>query len=896
METPKKIRPSIPLELFLDALLLLLFMAQAFIAANLLIYGYLPLPAEWGNRLLTHKTPQVLKATMAELRLRANGRFEFIGLEVHVDPIEQALFRADSAELALSMNGFALPLLESVVVSGGTFYTPAVYSPNGKHSPLLEKIALRIRPSEGSLKVDRFAALHEEIRLRGAFDIPDELPRSGPAIELAEMMRRFYTEAGRLRQQKERIGSLESPTIVFKTSSKSTQQLSVKLSSHELNLPEISGERIEMEFVLAWSEAELTTIQPPLLRASSLSIPKYQVRIEDLVAEIPTESVATVIEGRLPPMRLAARTLSALKYELDAPFLTLDPSALPQLQFTGSARSLDGAFSLQGHLNTDNWSGSIQAKGSIDLGKIAPQSLNGRIPEICFGHTPYFDLNVHFDENFSPKMTTLLADVKDVIIEDLHFDHIRAKGTYEDELYTINKLFLGRKEQWLDLKFRLNRAKDYRATVVGSAIPHDYNSIMPRWWEAIFREFDFSDIEYSRSDFIIYGNTGRRAADLYFGHTEARKVRYRDVLLDEGELIVRGRGPYTELHQLKARSGGGSAKGNISFFSKLDEVRSPASVRLDMEATLTLEDAGKLFGRRIAAIIGDFDTEALPITRLEGAIFNGAYPEYSGKSYFDIRAVCEEPISYKQVPLDYLNFMLYGRAGMTYLRDFEFGYANGIGRANIDVLTPKNGESSVRYALELVDANKNEAIQNLPRLDEIENSFETGIAESRTQPQREEARIDFKIKGSGPINNVLAHTGNGVFEMRSQKLGTLQLLGPLSKLLQNTQLNFTSFKLNQMGGSFRYQDELVTFDPLQIDGPLTQIRTPGTLNLKDQSLDMRVSVYLFRNVGDTESNIRKISELITKPIPNLLEFELTGTIQDQKLRSLYDPRNLIPRF
>lgn len=176
MATPKKIRPSIPLELFLDALLLLLFMAQAFIAANLVIYGYLPLPAEWGNRLLAHKTPQVLKATMAELRLRANGRFEFIGLEIHVDPIKQALFRADSAELALSMNGFDLPILESVVVSGGTFYTPAVYSPNGEHSPLLEKIALRIRPGEGSLEVDRFAALHEEISLRGAFDIPDELP------------------------------------------------------------------------------------------------------------------------------------------------------------------------------------------------------------------------------------------------------------------------------------------------------------------------------------------------------------------------------------------------------------------------------------------------------------------------------------------------------------------------------------------------------------------------------------------------------------------------------------------------------------------------------------------------------------------------------------------------
>ena len=93
-----------------------------------------------------------------------------------------------------------------------------------------------------------------------------------------------------------------------------------------------------------------------------------------------------------------------------------------------------------------------------------------------------------------------------------------------------------------------------------------------------------------------------------------------------------------------------------------------------------------------------------------------------------------------------------------------------------------------------------------------------------------------------------------------------------------------------------YKDDLVTFDPLHIDGDRTQIDTPGTLCLSDQTLNMNVEVKLFGNAGKPDSKLRKIGELITKPIPNLLQFELTGTLKDQKLRSLYDPRNLIPNL
>ena len=113
-------------------------------------------------------------------------------------------------------------------------------------------------------------------------------------------------------------------------------------------------------------------------------------------------------------------------------------------------------------------------------------------------------------------------------------------------------------------------------------------------------------------------------------------------------------------------------------------------------------------------------------------------------------------------------------------------------------------------------------------------------------------------------------------------------------MLQSTQLNFTSFNLSKMRGTL-YKDDLVTFDPLARRRPHPDRRS-GTLCLSDQTLNMNVEVKLLGNAGKPGSKLRKIGDFITKPIPNLLQFELTGTLKNQRLRSLYDPRNLIPNL
>jgi hypothetical protein len=178
------------------------------------------------------------------------------------------------------------------------------------------------------------------------------------------------------------------------------------------------------------------------------------------------------------------------------------------------------------------------------------------------------------------------------------------------------------------------------------------------------------------------------------------------------------------------------------------------------------------------------------------------------------------------------------------------------------------------------------------------------LAEVLKQPQESErghapkkdGRLDLRLHAAGPINQITEFTGYGDFELKNEQLASIQLFGPISKLLERTQLGYTTFALEHMQGNFRLNQKQVRFNDLQINGPRTRIEAPGHLNLFDQSLNMRVSVYLFGNAGSPQSQLRKLTDFVASPVPNLLEFKLTGTLQEQKWRSIYDPRNLMPEF
>lgn len=893
----KKLRLVTLLKLFFDATILLIFIAQAFVVACLLIYGYLPIPSEWGNQLIAKNLSPGIILRVDEIRLRPDASIEFVGIELRSVNIKQSLFQADAAELELKWQGFdEAPSAENLLLTGGTLFAPSVYSPDGYHSPILERVAFRFVQADDNWKVDRFAALHENIRLRGSFDLPAFQEDDAKALDINEAINTFYTQAATLSQQKKYISYFLTPTVDFKSSNldTKTQQIELRITSPQMQHAEANAEKLQLSGVIQLSEGKPTLISAPRLTVHYLEVPRFDFTGQSLSAEFPHSDFDDLISGKWPRLKLAAKQLNVQNFKLVAPILQVDSKAYPLLSFHGSTGSLKGAIDLSGQLNAQKWSGHVHARGCLDLVTLFPGELTKKIPKIIYETPPYYNLKLDLAEGFAVNHAELEAVVQRLKIDELTFDHVNARATYANGLYVIEDLYLRRQRQWLDLTYSLDTASsDYRFSLIGSAVPQDYNSLFPSWWTAIFENIDFSRTDYNLGDFIIYGNTQRKPSDLYYGHVKASKLSYKGVALDEAELIVRGRGSYCELHDLNARSGEGWARGDIAFASKHDEVKGPISIRIDMEVQLALTEVAKLFKSDIATIINEFEATSLPVMQLEAVIFNKACPEYTGKSYFDLSANLDQPLTFKDVPLDHLSFNLFGRSEVTHLRDIQLGYADGQATGMIDIFMPAEASNSLRYELALEDADQNQALRDLPQFDHIEDSLE---GTKTTKPRREAARIDLNIRGEGPTEDPFKHKGFGHFEIRNDQLGTIQLLGPLSKILQNTQLSFTSFNLNDMHGDFLYKDDLVTFDPLRIDGDRTQINTPGTLCLSDQTLNMNVEVKLFGNAGKPGSKLRKIGDLIAKPIPNLLQFELTGTLKDQKLRSLYDPRNLIPNL
>ena len=756
----RKLRLVTLLKLFFDATNLLIFIAQAFVVACLLIYGYLPIPSEWGNQLIAKKISPGIILRVDEIRLRSNATIELVGIELRSVNIEQSLFQADAAELELQWQGFdKAPSAENLLLTGGTLFAPSVHSPDGYHSPILERVAFRLVQADDNWKIDRFAALHESIRIRGSFDLPAYKEDGAEALDINAAINFFYTQAAKLSQQKKHISYFLTPTVDFKSSNldTNTQQIELRITSRQMQHAEANAEKLQLSGVIQLSEGKLILISAPRLKAHYLEVPRFDLTAQSLSAEFPHSDFGDLISGKWPLLKLAAKQLNVQNFKLVAPILQVDSKAYPLLSFHGSTASLKGAIDLSGQLDVQKWSGQVHARGCLDLVTLIPGELTKKLPKIIYEIPPYYDLKLDLAEDFVLNHAELEAKVQRFKINELTFDHVNARASYANGLYVIEDLYLRRQQQWLDLTYSLDTSSsDYRFSLIGSAVPQDYNSLLPSWWAAIFENIDFSQTNYSLGDFIIYGNTQRKLSDLYYGHVKASKLSYKGVALDEAELIVRGRGSYCELNDLNARSSQGWARGDIAFASKHDEVKGPISIRLDIEAQLALTEAAKLFKSDVATIINEFEATSLPVMQLEAAIFNKACSEYTGKSYFDLSVNLDQPLTFKDVPLDHLSFNLFGRSEVTHLRDIQLGYADGQATGMVDISMSAQASNSLRYELTLKDANQNQALRDLPQLDNIEDSLE---GTKTTKPGREDARIDLNIRGQGPTEDPLQAQG-----------------------------------------------------------------------------------------------------------------------------------------
>jgi len=96
-----------------------------------------------------------------------------------------------------------------------------------------------------------------------------------------------------------------------------------------------------------------------------------------------------------------------------------------------------------------------------------------------------------------------------------------------------------------------------------------------------------------------------------------------------------------------------------------------------------------------------------------------------------------------------------------------------------------------------------------------------------------------------------------------------------------------------MESDFALADGFIKLSPLKITGPQATIEANGTLQMAEQNLDLVVGVNLIGNLNKKFNPLWRLTDAIN-PLNYLMQFRITGTLDNQTIRSLYDPRNLLP--
>ena len=895
----KSLTPRL-IKIGLRILLMTTLILQVIVLSFQLYYGHVPLPANSLNRLLAKRSLNGLRIEADAYQLRLDGQIEAFALKIFRVDGTKPLLQTSRATLRWGMQSNKVPNINiyKIVLSAGTIYLPAVHSPDGKHMALLSDVAIDLEINKKHVRANAISARLDDWVLRGTLELPIA---DGTSIDLSKTLDKLHKLASKIPALKAQHESIQKPTITFNIFAKDSGGIEVDLLLSVLSVENEIGRasHVSLDLAAEFEEGEFRLKDAGLLSCDQLFIVSRDLLAIDTRCRINPQEFNKLIQMRIPEMNISAKQIQLADYQLDHSlfqFSEAEPGSL----------LLDGITSLYGQVSSfstnykfEENSGTLHARGKLDphmLIEKLPKAARKELPEITIPEHLRYDISIGFSEATGLSHAQFDLDTRWARIDGITFDLVRMKGRYSNGIAEAEKLIAYRENQYAKANIRLNTQKGtINVLAKGDILPSDYNQMLPSWWGNIFKDFSINADNPAEASFAVQSENLKGSATSFFGEVKLKNSNYSGVPLSRARVVVNGTPFHISLDISDIESSEGDFQGRIDLTRRQDGIPSLVALHLDVESGLSTQATRNLVGEQLyRRTVGDFTCTGRPLIKLTGSsYFTKRYPEYSGKSHFSFHADSNGSLIYSGTSLDYLKLNGYSCDNVTQLRDITFGYAGGTGSGEIDIHSRLEKPGKAVVKVDLNNARYSKAIQNLPILNSPENDHTTHDGVNNHTGMN--GSLDAHLHASGPLDDLYGFSGQGNFIIQGKRLGTIQLLGPLSLLLQDTALGFTSFELNRMAGDLQLEDGLAHFSKLGINGPLTSIEATGSVELESQELNMQVAVHLFGNITDRQNPIYQITDILN-PLTRLLRFELRGTITEQQWRSIYDPRKLIPGF
>ena len=519
----------------------------------------------------------------------------------------------------------------------------------------------------------------------------------------------------------------------------------------------------------------------------------------------------------------------------------------------------------------------------------------------------YLDIN-ELQKDYIPQVQdieiqsprSIFANTKIILDNDLSL--LEAQGHIQGDVITANKTlfqYLRSDFRWINKRFIANtilridqressintdfdaESGNYILTLNGSTFSSDFNSIFPKWWQNTFKDFSYTDNTKCSHDFVFSGTIESPIPDYFIGSVYTENIEYKSVPVIFGDVLVKGKNYCTEITLRDLQTQKGHAVGVIKITIKPDGFKKPESVRTKLKSELTFKTAEKIFGNDIKQILSDFDSPYIHKVNLESAFFHPHYTQHNNKSYYNLSIDRSNPILFFNRPFNQLSANIYGRNSQHYIRSASAEFADGWLVFEADIFDTSNEEPQLRIDLSLTDCNYSQSVK-----DAFQNEFEnTSFKESLP------LSLNLTLKSKGSLLDLTKHNGHGSITVNGSDLGKIHLLGPLSKALDELNLPIGVFTLNQLESDFLIQKELISVPNLEINGKQSYVFGQGNILIPDQSINFKMKVDLFKNKNLSFSNLGSLGKFFN-PMTKIFNFNVTGTLQDQKWLSVFDPRNL----
>ena len=881
--------------------LVVLFLIQGTIATS----RELALPA-WARSQIEIRLARIgIRGSFGPTVLDTSGRIWVRDLRILHPTLAEPLLDAKSVFVRFDPRWLSVGRFEplEVEVEGARLWLPSMHSPTGRAEQTFRDISLHLASEGSTLTISGFYAQFGNLAIatHGKLNLPRK-PRSLQRTGIGDLWRdgiQIYLR--QMRQVQPSLAWLEhfddarlnvvlregSTKVLFGTAE-------VDFTSSHFRIPENWTRSVGGSASLEGLTVQ-TLIPIGGDGAKDIQIACAADRVQDVEGRFAHDTDALLVAKldrnftRLTPLALKARIakLAAATWSADAVGLE---TKFPSLDTSITAR-----------IGGEPWRVDIRSldtnKGHVDLrldARVSPQIVEwaGGIlkryleKELTLTSNPRLLAEIALDKGWKLQRCHGRISADSVIAHKVALD--QASATFElagtslrfDDIILKQGPSIAKGSYWMDTD-----TMDFRFLLDGQLRPEGISGWFHDWWPTFWENFDFTKSVPSAS-VDIQGRWGRNADLSVFVAVENGPTAIHGIWFDQARTRLLVRPHFYDALYFRVNQGDRTAYGK---FARAVNWEKKLWSRLEFDATsnVDLADAARMIGIEGLGIVEPFSFSHPPQLRLHGHLDGPGGPNGEHRDV-SLAFYAAGAGSYYEFPLEDVSVSGTIKDDDIVLDPFATGFAKGTAEGRFH-LSGKEGSRRLGFDLRVKNAGLGDAIRTLEEFS-AKRAKRDIPKESKLQKQIAAGRIDVAISADGMFDNLLSYQGQGNAQLTGADLAEINLFGVLSQVLKRTLFNFTTLKLDALQANFTIQGPRLDFSQIRVTGPRALIDAKGDYLLDRSALDVKAKLFPF---GQDNFILSNAVGLVLSPLSQVLEFKLTGRLDNPNWSFVYGPSSLL---